>query len=54
MGRAFCVLDMRGDLIDRILARLAHAGDPEKTAERLLLIDLRQDEHIVGFNPPRP
>jgi len=51
-NRAFCVLDLRGDLIDRILTRLARAeADLGKTAERLLLLDLRQEEHIVGFNP---
>ncbi len=51
-GRAFCVLDLRGDLIDRILTRLACAeADLGKTAERLLLLDLRQEEHVVGFNP---
>lgn len=49
--RAFCVLDLRGDLIDRVLARLARTGDPEKVAERLLLLDLRQEEYSVGFNP---
>ena len=51
-SRAFCVIDLRGDLIDRILTRLARAEtDMGKAVERLLLLDLRQEEHAVGFNP---
>ncbi len=47
-----CVLDLRGDLVDRILLRIAHANpDPEAWRERLVLIDLRSASHIVGFNP---
>jgi len=49
--RAFCAIDLRGDLIDRILIRMAHAAPVEEWRTRLLLIDLRQSEHIVGFNP---
>lgn len=48
---AFCVIDLRGDLVDRILLRLAAAGPPESWRERLLLMDLRDTENFVGFNP---
>jgi hypothetical protein len=48
---AFCVIDLRGDLVDRILLRLAQSAPPEEWKQRLLLVDLRQDEQIVGFNP---
>ncbi len=47
-GRTLCVLDLRGDLVDRILPRLA---SPEEWRERLLLLDLRDEGHAVGFNP---
>ncbi|BDI31465.1 hypothetical protein CCAX7_35160 [Capsulimonas corticalis] len=50
-GRSFCVVDLRGDLVDRILPRLSAAGDAEHWRERLLLIDLRHEEDVVGFNP---
>ena len=50
-GRAFCVIDLRGDLVDRIMLRLAAAAPPESWRERLLLLDLRRGEHAVGFNP---
>ena len=49
--RALCVLDLRGDLVDRVLMRLAAAGSPDEWRERLLLIDLRRDDFSVGFNP---
>ncbi|MBV9470992.1 MAG: type IV secretion system DNA-binding domain-containing protein, partial [Abitibacteriaceae bacterium] len=49
--RAFCVIDLRGDLVDRILPRLAETAPPAAWRERLLLIDLRHSEDIVGFNP---
>ncbi|MBV9864608.1 MAG: type IV secretion system DNA-binding domain-containing protein [Abitibacteriaceae bacterium] len=49
--RAFCVFDLRGDLVDRILLRLADAAPPDVWRERLLLLDLRQSEAVVGFNP---
>ena len=49
--RAFCVVDLRGDLVDRILLRLAAAGPAKEWRERLLLVDLRNGEHAVGFNP---
>jgi hypothetical protein len=54
-GRALCVIDLRGDLVDRVLLRLAATAPPEawqsQWRERLLLLDLRQSEHAVGFNP---
>lgn len=55
-GRTFCVVDLRGDLVDRILPRLAAskrflAGNPDQFGERLLLLDLRRPDHTVGFNP---
>jgi TraM recognition site of TraD and TraG/Type IV secretion-system coupling protein DNA-binding domain len=49
--RAFCVIDLRGDLVDRILLRLAAAAPPDAWRERLLLVDLRDGGHTVGFNP---
>ena len=50
-SRAFCVIDLRGDLVDRILLRLAAHGPPEAWSERLLLMDLRESDQVVGFNP---
>ncbi len=49
--RAFCVIDLRGDLVDRILLRLAAKAPPEAWRDKLLLIDLRDENHVVGFNP---
>ncbi|MDQ2687989.1 MAG: type IV secretion system DNA-binding domain-containing protein, partial [Armatimonadota bacterium] len=49
--RTFCVIDLRGDLVDRILPRLVQEGTTAGAGERLLLIDLRSPERIVGFNP---
>jgi hypothetical protein len=49
--RAFCVIDLRGDLVDRILPRLVAAAPPEEWQQRLLLLDLRDSQHSVGFNP---
>ena len=49
--RAFCVIDLRGDLVDRILLRLAQSAPPAAWSKRLLLIDLRQEEWVTGFNP---
>ena len=50
-SHSFCVIDLRGDLVDRILLRLAQAKDPEEAGKRLLLLDLRETGHSVGFNP---
>jgi hypothetical protein len=49
--RAFCVVDLRGDLVDRILKRLSVAAAPDLWRQRLLLLDLRDSESAVGFNP---
>ncbi|BCM94146.1 hypothetical protein IAD21_06049 [Abditibacteriota bacterium] len=49
--RAFCVIDLRGDLVDRILLRLAAHAPAEAWRERLLLMDLRESDTVVGFNP---
>ncbi|HEX8237722.1 MAG TPA: type IV secretion system DNA-binding domain-containing protein [Abditibacteriaceae bacterium] len=49
--RAFCVIDLRGDLVDRVLLRLADAVPVDELGKRLLLIDLRHNEDVVGFNP---
>ena len=49
--RAFCVVDLRGDLVDRILLRLAKTAPPNTWRERLLLLDLRGEGQVVGFNP---
>ena len=49
--RAFCVIDLRGDLVDRILLRLAANAPAEEWRKRLLLMDLRETDSLVGFNP---
>jgi len=50
-NRAMCVIDLRGDLVDRILLRLAAHAPTEAWRERLLLVDLRDRDSIVSFNP---
>lgn len=50
-GRSLCVVDLRGDLIDRVLLRLAKAAPPEHWAEHLFFLDLRDNQFAVGFNP---
>ena len=50
-GRSLCVVDLRGDLIDRVLLRLAEAAPAEHWADHLLLLDLRDPRFAVGFNP---
>ena len=47
-GRSLVVLDLRGDLVNRMLAMLAASG---KDPEDVCLIDLGQDEFVTGFNP---
>lgn len=49
--RTVCLLDLRGDLVDRILGRLINLSGSETWRDRLCLIDLRADEYVVGFNP---
>lgn len=48
--RSVAVIDLRGDLVDRVLARLA-AADPQVSSDRVRLLDLRDSERIIGFNP---
>lgn len=50
-GTNFCVIDLRGDFVDRILPRLAAGREAVGVGKRLLLIDLREDAVCVGFNP---
>ena len=50
-SRSLCVVDLRGDLIDRVLLRLAAARPPEYWADHLLMLDLRDNHYAVGFNP---
>lgn len=47
--RTCVVIDLRGDLIERVLLRLA--GESSGLSERLHLIDLCDDEFITPFNP---
>lgn len=49
-GRSVAVFDLRGDLVDRLLLRLAASG-AEDIGERLVLVDLRDTEHAVPYNP---
>ena len=50
-GRTIVVLDLRGDLVDRVLLRLAAAEDPEAVIKRICLLDLRSSTPSLGFNP---
>lgn len=47
-GHNVIVLDLRGDLVERALALCAAQDVPP---ERVSLLDLREKERIVGFNP---
>lgn len=49
-GRSAIVLDLRGDLVDRVLLRLAASDDPSLPG-RLRLLDLRDEAFVTGFNP---
>ncbi len=54
LGRdqSLCVIDLRGDLVDRVLLRVAaRPGAAETLARRVLLLDLRETGWSVGFNP---
>lgn len=44
------IIDRRGDLLDKVLNRMATIGGPEVWGERLVYIDLRS-EWVVPFNP---
>lgn len=49
-NRSVAIIDLRGDLVDRVLARLA-AAEPQQNEDRVVLLDLRDSERIIGFNP---
>jgi Type IV secretion-system coupling protein DNA-binding domain len=54
MGRALCLFDLRGDMVDRVLLQLAAQETPTTIGKRLVIIDLRRSaegEGIVGINP---
>ena len=51
--RGVCLIDFRGELVDRALLILASLYRPEEIKDRLVLIDLRQDDCSVPFNPLR-
>jgi len=48
--QTFCIIDARGDLIARLLTRLANVGDANFWKDRLVIIDL-PSEWSVPFNP---
>lgn len=56
-GRGIGFFDVRTDMADRILCRLAARYAPEELADRLLLIDLRSPpagsglDYVVGLDP---
>jgi hypothetical protein len=53
-GTGFVCLDLRGNLIEKILALCAERLTPEQVARgQVLLWDLDDDEHVLGFNPLR-
>jgi hypothetical protein len=49
-GRSIAVVDLRGDLFDRILEIIA-AAKPQPNPSTITLLDLRDPGRIVGFNP---
>ena len=51
--RGVCLIDFRGELVDRAIINLASLYRPEELKDRLVLIDLRQDDYSVPFNPLR-
>ena len=48
--RSIGVIDLRGDLIDRVLKRVA-VSKPRVDPASVLLLDLRDNARIIGFNP---
>lgn len=50
-GRSVCIIDLRGDLVDRILGIIAPELQTQEDIDRLHLLDLRRDDRILGFNP---
>lgn len=51
-GRTVAIIDLRGDLVDRAILRIASLESPD-LAPNVLLLDLRDPDRIVGFNPLR-
>lgn len=49
-GRTVAIIDLRGDLVDRALLRLA-SDNGSVSPEQVTLLDLRDPNRIVGFNP---
>jgi len=49
-GRTVAVIDLRGDLVDKVLSRL-DLKDSNALARRIRLLDLRDSDRIIGFNP---
>lgn len=50
-GRTVVVIDLRGDLVDRVISRLSALPADSKIADRLCVIDFRDESSVVGFNP---
>lgn len=50
-GESCCVVDFDGDLVDRALMVLANAASPQEWEEDLFLLDMREKDYIVSFNP---
>ncbi|MFN8140408.1 MAG: helicase HerA-like domain-containing protein [Fimbriimonadales bacterium] len=50
-GKSVVVLDMRGDLVGKLLARIAGMPNREIQPDRIELIDLRDDSFVPVFNP---
>lgn len=50
-GESLCLIDLRGDLLDLVLGRIGSTGDVEGFANRLHLIDLREERLTPPFNP---
>jgi hypothetical protein len=48
--RTVAVIDLRGDLVDKVLARL-DLKESRTLAKRIQLLDLRDSDRIIGFNP---
>lgn len=48
--RTVAVIDLRGDLVDKLLDRL-DPNQHETLARRIQLLDLRDPNRIIGFNP---
>jgi hypothetical protein len=49
-GRTVAVIDLRGDLVDKVIARL-DLKECDALANRIRLLDLRDPDRIIGFNP---